>query len=99
MLEDLGFSKISPPPRDKEHQAMTYHCHTGHCYQRIYADINNIIVIELFLQRVTLTLDKWRLDQSGLYITMEDLDFDLRDPQSIDSASDYISEAVSMYSE
>jgi hypothetical protein len=94
MLEDLGFSKI-PPPRNKIHLPMTYHCHIGHEYQRIYAEINNIVIIELFLKKIELSLDKWRLDQEcGLYVTIEDLNFNLYDPNSIPQVTAYIEQVI-----
>jgi len=93
LLEDLGF--VQGPPSIANHQTMTYYCYSSHHYQRVYAGVNDIILLELFIKGVDLSLDKWELDPRGLYLTIDDADFDLRNPRSIPNVSRYIQAAIS----
>jgi hypothetical protein len=93
MLDDLGFEYMSEP-LDQTKLPMTYRVYDT-MVQRIYADINKKLTVELFLRKNELLIDKWDWDDGiNLYLVTDSLDLSLCDPQSVGKASEFISQLV-----
>lgn len=93
LFEDLGFKYIEhSSPEAIEN--MTYHCYFGVYYQKLFADINHVWVLEVCLVPEELHIDRWRRKKSGLFIVEAGFSVDLHHPKSIEKTSDFVLDTI-----
>jgi hypothetical protein len=89
LFEDLGFKFRDPPERD-DIKNMTYHYHTDFLFEKIFADINKVWVLEVCLVPDELHIDRWERKPNGLFLVEDELTIDLYNPKSIKETSSFV---------
>lgn len=91
LFEDLGFTYRDNP---EEQRCMSYHCYARDYYDKIFADINPVRTIEMFLGPQKICLDHWYKSDNGLFIVNSEINLNIYDPNSIPSIIEFVKETL-----
>ena len=94
LLEDLGFKTRNP---DADIEKMTY-CHHLEIflYEKIYADVDKTWALEVcYASEIPeIHIDRWKLEDNGLYMVSEELSLNIHNPSSIEQTVNFIRETI-----
>ncbi len=91
LLEDIGFIFREDPNTDLE---MSYHCYIKDTYNKIFADVDKINIVEVMFYQHHIYLDRWKLNNTGLYIVTNAKELDIYNPQSTDQITNFVKETI-----
>ena len=95
LLEDLGFKMRKPDHRITK--AMTYYHYQAHLvYEKIFADIDDVWVLEMCLVPDEMHIDRWEKNPRGLYMVDREITVNLYNPESISKTTDFVMETIEM---